>query len=138
VAKSGLHYDKVTGEIIGTVTVSQDSDLILNKIEGLELLEVDTFHEAIGQVHKFEVKQGKVKEKTQARIDKEEADKQVIENRKRIPVYLKSEEEMLQEIMLNKINELRERAGLADITPTDIVAEIEILKETYRNPEYPT
>jgi hypothetical protein len=94
-AKTGVNYNKITGEIGRVVIVSKDSDLTLNKQHGMTLMEVAADHPCVGlpdeyEVKEYEVKEGKVKEgkvkegkvkegkvkkKTAARIKKEKKEK---------------------------------------------------------------
>jgi hypothetical protein len=66
-AKTGVNYNKITGEIGRVVIVSKDSDLTLNKQHGMTLMEVAADHPCVGlpdeyEVKEYEVKEGKVKE----------------------------------------------------------------------------
>lgn len=133
--KTALHYNKSTGEIVGITKVSRSSDLVLNKKQGLEMFEVANAHSAMGRIHEYEILQGKIKRKSQARIDKEESDKQQAIDQERMPTYFKSDDELINEILIDKINALNTQAGISNISADDVIAELEIRRELYRNPD---
>lgn len=74
-AKTGINYNPVTGEIKNIVTVSVGSDLILNKADGMELLEIVPGHKLIGKEEEYEIKNGKPKKKAAVNIAKEKKDR---------------------------------------------------------------
>lgn len=133
--RSAVHYNKTTGEIIGTITVSRDNDLILNKKEGLEMFEVANAHSAMGRLHEYEILQGKIKRKPQTRIDKEESDKQEAREQHRMPAYLKSDDELINEILIEHINKLNAQSGLSSINIEELKADLETRRELHRNPD---
>ena len=98
------------------------------------MFEVSNTHRALGKLHEFEILQGKIKRKSQERIDKQESDKQEIEIQKRMPAYLKSDEEVKDEIILEYINQLKGQGS--NITTNDLKVEVEKRKQgIYRNPD---
>ena len=134
-AASGLHYNKSTGEIAGSTNVSRDSDLVLNKKEGLELFKVSNSHRAIGRLHEYEILEGKIKRKSQVRIDKHESDKQEAMEQGRMPEFLKSDDELINEIMIEKINTLNAQAGITNISIEELKADLVERRELHRNPD---
>ncbi len=133
--RSAFHYDKTTGEIIGTITVTRGGDLILNKKAGLEMFEVANAHSAMGRIHEYEILQGKIKRKAQARIDKEQSDKQDAREQYRMPVYLKSDDELTNEILIEHINKLNTQAGIKNIDLEELKAALTVRRELHRNPD---
>lgn len=63
--RTGFNYKKATGEITSTVSVSKASDLALNKETGCKLFVVSNTHRALGKVHEYEIKVGKIKRREQ-------------------------------------------------------------------------
>ncbi len=134
-SKTAFNYDAVSGEIINRVQVSRDSDLVLNQINGLEMLEVASAHTAIGREHEYEIKQGEIKRKAQSVIDKEVSDKQEAINQHRMPEFLKTDEELFDQILIEHINKLNTQAGIESIDIEELKADLESRRELHRNPD---
>jgi hypothetical protein len=133
--KTAFHYKKSTGEIVGKVQVSQDSDLILNKRPRLIMMEVSNNHRALGKEHEYEILEGKIKRKPQERIDKEKADKEEFHRQRVMPEYLRDDTDILNEILVEHINGLNKKAGFPNIALNTIKTELKHRRESYRNPD---
>ncbi|GAF69936.1 unnamed protein product [marine sediment metagenome] len=128
-----ITFDKITGEVESVKSISRPEDILLNIDQSkFDWLVVDKIPEHKDHWH---YKNGKMVEKPQAIIDKLEADKLEAESQRRMPTYLKGDEDIMAEIMAEYLTELRTKAGIAGgVTAESIKAEVATRREQHRNP----
>lgn len=134
---TALTFYKATNEIHSVIKVSREEDLALNKPTDPELgmVEIPSDHEVLKESDNWKCdKDGNLERKPQDEIDIRENAKKEYEANLRVPDYLRKDEDIKTDILLETINELRKKAGLdGKITTEDILAELETRREKYKN-----
>ncbi len=135
-AKTGVIYNKLTGGIVQITTCSRDSDLVLNyKPETEAIIEIKPDHKIKSEKKNWHIDNGKLKRHTKAFITKREKEEKEKEAQGKEPEFLKSQDEIKDEVILDIINEVRGKQDLPPLTEAQFKEVIDVKKEQYRNPK---